>query len=156
MAESVKSNLPSAYDPKHAEAKWYDYWIEENFFQAGQDPAKKPYTIVIPPPNVTGNLHIGHALNNTLQDILIRWKRMQGYDALWLPGMDHAGIATQARVEAKLREQGISRHDLGREKFLDEVWKWKEECNATLRMRRRSSNMSGELSRIDLHRRQIA
>lgn len=118
MGEPVKSNLPSAYDPKQAETKWYNYWIEGKFFEAGKDQSKQPFTIVIPPPNVTGKLHIGHALNVTLQDILIRFKRMSGYDALWLPGMDHAGIATQARVEAKLREQGISRHDLGREKFL--------------------------------------
>lgn len=121
------NNMPSAYDPKQTEAKWYDFWLEKGYFEAGKDLDKEPYSIVIPPPNVTGNLHLGHALNNTMQDILIRMKRMQGYDTLWLPGMDHAGIATQARVEAKLREEGVSRHDLGREKFLEEVWKWKDE-----------------------------
>lgn len=147
MAEPVKSKLPSAYDPRQAEEKWYDYWIEGNFFQAGRDPEKKPYTIVIPPPNVTGNLHIGHALNNTLQDVLIRWKRMQGYDALWLPGMDHAGIATQARVEAKLREQGISRHDLGREKFVEEVWKWKEKYAENIAKQWRKMGLSLDYSR---------
>src|SRR6185369_12864951 len=93
----------------------------------------KPYTIVIPPPNVTGMLHIGHALDFTLQDILIRTKRMQGYDALWLPGTDHAGIATQTRVEKKLREQGLSRHDLGREAFLEKVWEWKDQYANTIR-----------------------
>lgn len=147
MAEPVKSNLPSAYDPKQAEEKWYDYWLKEKLFEAGKDPNKKPYTIVIPPPNVTGNLHIGHALGNTLQDILIRWKRMQGYDALWLPGTDHAGIATQARVEAKLREQGISRHDLGREKFLAEVWKWKEEYAANIAKQWRKMGLSLDYTR---------
>ncbi|WP_028775480.1 valine--tRNA ligase [Shimazuella kribbensis] len=116
-----------SYEPKEIESKWNDFWLKEKVFEAGKDKAKKPYSIVIPPPNVTGNLHIGHALNNTIQDVLIRMKRMQGYDALWLPGMDHAGIATQARVEGKLRERGISRHDLGREKFIEETWKWKEE-----------------------------
>ncbi|MBA4496140.1 valine--tRNA ligase [Paenactinomyces guangxiensis] len=147
MAEPVQSNLPSAYDPKRAEEKWYDYWIEGRFFEAGQDPEKEPYTIVIPPPNVTGTLHIGHALNNTLQDILIRWKRMQGYDALWLPGMDHAGIATQTRVEAKLREQGLSRHDLGREKFLEEVWKWKAKYAANISQQWRKMGLSLDYSR---------
>jgi valyl-tRNA synthetase len=120
------ANLPTNFDPKTGEAKWYEYWIENGFFEAGKNPEAEPYAVVIPPPNVTGNLHIGHALNNTLQDILIRMKRMQGLDALWLPGTDHAGIATQARVEAMLREQGLSRYDLGREKFLEKVWEWKD------------------------------
>ncbi|WP_246316858.1 valine--tRNA ligase [Paenibacillus agri] len=119
--------MPTTYDPKAAEDKWYRYWIENEFFKAGLRPEAEPYSIVIPPPNVTGMLHIGHTLVNTLQDILIRTKRMQGYDTLWLPGTDHAGIATQTRVEQKLREQGISRYDLGREKFLEQVWEWKEQ-----------------------------
>ncbi len=141
------TELPSAYDPKQTEEKWYDYWMKGGFFQAGKDPSKPPFTIVIPPPNVTGNLHIGHALNNTLQDILIRWKRMQGYDALWLPGMDHAGIATQSRVEAKLREEGISRHDLGREKFLEKVWEWKEHYAGVIREQWRKMGVSVDYSR---------
>jgi valyl-tRNA synthetase len=124
--QKTMATLPTNFDPKTGEAKWYDYWIKEGFFEAGKNPDAEPYTVVIPPPNVTGNLHIGHALNNTLQDILIRMKRMQGYDALWLPGTDHAGIATQSRVEAKLREEGLTRYDLGREKFLEKVWEWKE------------------------------
>lgn len=117
--------LPKTYDPRTAESKWYKYWIENRFFEAERDPDKQPFTIVIPPPNVTGKLHLGHALDTTLQDIITRAKRMQGYSTLFLPGMDHAGIATQARVEATLREQGVSRHDLGREKFLEKVWEWK-------------------------------
>ncbi|WP_070120831.1 valine--tRNA ligase [Bacillus marinisedimentorum] len=123
--EEIK--MPTKYNPQSTEAKWYDWWVKEKFFQATGDEAKEPYTIVIPPPNVTGKLHLGHAWDTTLQDILTRAKRMQGYDVLWLPGMDHAGIATQAKVDAKLREQGISRHDLGREKFLEKSWEWKEE-----------------------------
>ena len=141
------TELPSAYDPKQTEEKWYDYWMKGGFFQAGKDPSKPPFTIVIPPPNVTGNLHIGHALNNTLQDILIRWKRMQGYDVLWLPGMDHAGIATQSRVEAKLREEGISRHDLGREKFLERVWEWKEHYAGVIREQWKKMGLSLDYSR---------
>ncbi|MCY9663776.1 valine--tRNA ligase [Paenibacillus alginolyticus] len=125
--------MPTTYDPKEAERKWYDYWIKNEFFKAGTRPDAETYTIVIPPPNVTGMLHIGHALDFTLQDILIRTKRMQGYDALWLPGSDHAGIATQTRVEQKLREQGQSRYDLGREKFLEKVWEWKELYANTIR-----------------------
>ncbi|UFJ39062.1 valine--tRNA ligase [Brevibacillus humidisoli] len=124
--ESVSNHqLPKNFDPKTAEKKWYTYWIEKQFFKAERDAKKQPFTIVIPPPNVTGKLHLGHALDTTLQDIITRTKRMQGYSTLFLPGMDHAGIATQARVEANLREEGISRHDLGREKFLEKVWEWK-------------------------------
>ncbi|OXL85195.1 valine--tRNA ligase [Paenibacillus sp. SSG-1] len=126
------TGMPTTYDPKSAEKKWYKYWIDGQYFKAGQKPEAEPYTIVIPPPNVTGMLHIGHALDFTLQDILIRTKRMQGYDALWLPGSDHAGIATQTKVEQKLREQNISRHDLGREKFLEKVWEWKDQYAETI------------------------
>ncbi|MBO8163814.1 MAG: valine--tRNA ligase [Brevibacillus sp.] len=124
-ASASNNQLPKNFDPKTAEKKWYSYWIENNFFHAKRDPDKQPFTIVIPPPNVTGKLHLGHALDTTLQDIITRAKRMQGYSTLFLPGMDHAGIATQARVEANLREEGISRYDLGREKFLEKVWEWK-------------------------------
>ncbi|MBE9917983.1 valine--tRNA ligase [Paenibacillus donghaensis] len=128
----LTTEMPTTYDPKAAEEKWYKYWIDGEFFKAGQRKDAEPYTIVIPPPNVTGMLHIGHALDFTLQDILIRTKRMQGYDALWLPGSDHAGIATQTKVEQKLREEGISRYDLGREKFVDKVWEWKEKYAETI------------------------
>lgn len=125
--------MPTTYDPKEAERKWYDYWIKNEFFKAGGRPDAETYTIVIPPPNVTGMLHIGHALDFTLQDILVRTKRMQGFDTLWLPGSDHAGIATQTKVEQKLREDGQSRYDLGREKFLEKVWEWKEQYANTIR-----------------------
>ncbi len=119
----------------------------EGSFRRGKHPDQEPFTIVIPPPNVTGNLHIGHALDTTLQDILIRWKRMKGYDALWLPGTDHAGIATQARVEAHLREEGVSRHDLGREKFLEKVWEWKEHYVQTIHNQWRKLGLSLDYSR---------
>ncbi|WP_273702436.1 valine--tRNA ligase [Tepidanaerobacter syntrophicus] len=122
----MQKELPSVYDPNAVEDKWYKFWERENFFHAEIDPNKEPFTIVIPPPNVTGQLHMGHALNNTLQDILIRTKRMQGYSALWLPGTDHAGIATEAKVKEQLAEEGLSKYDLGREKFLERVWAWKE------------------------------
>ena len=121
------NNMASLYDPAEVEKKWYKYWEKQGYFHAEVDKDKKPYCIVIPPPNVTGQLHLGHALNNTLQDILIRFRRMQGYSALWMPGTDHAGIATQAKVEEMLMaDEGLSRHDLGREAFLERVWLWKE------------------------------
>src|ERR1700690_3297912 len=109
--------LPKAYDPKQVERKWYQHWVKNGYFKASSSSKKKPYTIVIPPPNITGILHMGHALNNTLQDILVRCKRMCGFEALWVPGTDHAGIATQNVVERSLREENLSRHALGREKF---------------------------------------
>ncbi|SEG33942.1 valine--tRNA ligase [Paenibacillus sp. UNC499MF] len=136
MAETSDKNsvsMPTTYDPSQSEKKWYDYWISNGYFRAGQRPDAETYTIVIPPPNVTGMLHLGHALDFTLQDILVRTKRMQGYDALWLPGSDHAGIATQTKVEQKLREEGLSRYDLGREKFLEKVWEWKDLYAETIR-----------------------
>ena len=117
--------LPKVYDPHEVEQKIYDLWLKGNYFHAERDPEKKPFTIVIPPPNVTGQLHLGHAFDETIQDILVRYKRMDGYSTLWLPGYDHAGIATQIKVEEKLRNEGKTRFDLGREGFLDEVWAWK-------------------------------
>ncbi|MCJ7839894.1 valine--tRNA ligase [Lederbergia sp. NSJ-179] len=125
--------MSTKYEPQKIEQGRYDWWVSGKFFEAQNDPNKTPYTIVIPPPNVTGKLHLGHAWDTTLQDILTRMKRMQGFDVLWLPGMDHAGIATQAKVEEKLREEGKSRYDLGREKFLEETWKWKEEYATFIR-----------------------
>ncbi|MFC3040025.1 valine--tRNA ligase [Virgibacillus xinjiangensis] len=127
MKENERNSLPSKYDPQAVEKGRYKFWLEGKFFEAAGDPDKEPFTIVIPPPNVTGRLHLGHAWDTTMQDTISRMKRMQGYDVLWLPGMDHAGIATQAKVEAKLKEQGTSRYDLGREKFLEKSWDWKEE-----------------------------
>ena len=123
----MKKELPKQYDPKQVENQIYEMWMENGCFKAEVDPDKKPYSIVMPPPNVTGQLHMGHALDSTLQDILTRYKRMQGYSALWLPGTDHAGIATQIKVEEELRtKEGLTRYDLGREKFLERVWAWKE------------------------------
>ena len=114
------------YEPGQIEQKWYDYWESHGVFHDEPDDTKEAYSIVLPPPNVTGQLHMGHALDNTLQDILIRYKRMQGYNVLWLPGKDHAGIATQVKVERQIAEEGLTKYDLGREKFLERVWAWKE------------------------------
>ena len=129
MASKV---LDKSYNPHQVEEKWYRYWMERGYFRADEDSGQKAYSIVIPPPNVTGLLHIGHALNNTLQDILIRFKRMQGYNVLWMPGTDHAGIATQNVVEKQLLEEGLDRHALGREKFIERIWKWKEQSGGTI------------------------
>ncbi len=123
--EASDKVLPKAYDFKGVESKWYDAWTKEGLFTATMDPEKPNFSMVIPPPNVTGVLHIGHALNNTLQDILVRYKRMDGYNTLWVPGTDHAGIATQNVVERQLAEEGKSRYDLGRERFIQRVWEWK-------------------------------
>ncbi|MCG3400904.1 valine--tRNA ligase [Staphylococcus massiliensis] len=121
------------YNPNEVESGRYQKWLDQGLFKAGQDESKETYTIVIPPPNVTGRLHLGHAWDTTLQDMITRMKRMQGYDTLYLPGMDHAGIATQAKVEAKMQEQGISRHDIGRDKFMEKAWDWKEEYASFIR-----------------------
>ncbi|MCI6647554.1 MAG: valine--tRNA ligase [Oscillospiraceae bacterium] len=118
--------LPKVYEPQQVEKQIYDMWVQGGYFHAEPNPDKEPFTIVIPPPNVTGQLHLGHAFDETIQDVLIRYKRMQGYETLWMPGYDHAGIATQIKVEEKLRNEGLTRFDLGREKFLDEVWAWKD------------------------------
>lgn len=147
MSANQTKEMSTKYDPKESEAKWYSYWIEGDYFKAERNSAKTPYTIVIPPPNVTGNLHIGHALNNTLQDILIRAKRMQGFDALWLPGMDHAGIATQARVEGMLKQEGVSRYDLGREQFVEKVWEWKGKYADIIRQQWSKMGLSLDYSR---------
>ncbi|MCS4485647.1 valine--tRNA ligase [Staphylococcus americanisciuri] len=126
-------DMQTKYNPQEVEAGRYQEWLDKERFKPSGDLDKPTYTIVIPPPNVTGKLHLGHAWDTTLQDILTRMKRMQGYDTLYLPGMDHAGIATQAKVEAKMREEGISRHDIGREKFLEKAWEWKEEYASFIR-----------------------
>lgn len=128
----MSKQLEPKYNHHKVEEGKYRHWIDKKYFEAG-DTSKKPYSIVIPPPNVTGKLHLGHAWDTTLQDMIIRYKRMQGYDALWLPGMDHAGIATQAKVEARMREEGISRYDLGRNGFLEKAWSWKEEYASIIR-----------------------
>lgn len=122
----MKKSLAKNYTPLTVESKWYDYWSEQGFFHPDNAAPESSYTIMIPPPNVTGMLTMGHILNNTLQDLMIRWKRMDGHKALWLPGTDHAGIATQNKVEAALQKEGVSRHDLGRDKLVEKVWEWKE------------------------------
>jgi len=124
--------LNKQYEPAEVEKKWSARWLESGLFSAADTSDKPPFTIVIPPPNVTGALHIGHALNITLQDILVRYKRMDGYNALWIPGVDHAGIATQNVVERKLAEEKIDRRELGREKFIEKVWEWKESSGGTI------------------------
>ena len=123
----MQKELAKTYDPQGIEDKLYEKWLEKKYFHAEVDRSKKPFTIVIPPPNITGQLHMGHALDNTMQDILIRFKRMQGYNALWQPGTDHASIATEVKIIEKLKEEGIDKQDLGREKFLERAWEWKEE-----------------------------
>ena len=128
----MEANLPPRYEPASVEWRWYRFWEERGYFQADPDPSRRPYTIVIPPPNVTGVLTLGHVLNNTLQDILVRWRRMQGRNALWQPGTDHAGIATQSVVERMLDAEGTSRHALGRQRFLERVWQVKEKHNAAI------------------------
>ena len=118
--------LPKAYEPTEVEGKWYRSWEERELFRADAESTAPPFSIVIPPPNVTGDLHMGHALNNTLQDILCRYRRMQGFNVLWMPGTDHAGIATQNVVERQLAEEGLDRHELGRDKFIARVWEWRQ------------------------------
>ena len=121
----MAKQLEKVYDPKQVEDRTYQFWLDKNYFHADAESKKEPYTIVIPPPNITGQLHMGHALDNTLQDALIRWRRMQGYEALWLPGTDHASIATEAKVVAKMREEGLTKEMVGRDGFLERAWDWK-------------------------------
>ena len=127
MSQESGANIPKTYDPQSFERKWYAYWEEQNLFHDAADESREPYSVVIPPPNVTGQLHMGHALDNTLQDILVRYQRMRGKNVVWIPGYDHAGIATQAKVEESLRAEGTNRFALGREKFLARVWDWKQQ-----------------------------
>ncbi|MFH0976877.1 MAG: valine--tRNA ligase [Spirochaetota bacterium] len=144
--------LPSSYEPKEVEKKWYSIWEKENLFHAAENDGKEAYSIVIPPPNVTGILHIGHALNNTLQDILVRWQRMNGKSALWMPGTDHAGIATQNVVERLLASEGKTKHDLGREAFVKRVWEWKEHSGGQIvsQLKRLGASCDWERERFTL------
>ncbi|MDN5292869.1 MAG: valyl-tRNA synthetase [Eubacteriales bacterium] len=148
----TEKGLPPSYNPETVETKWYRFWEEKGFFHAEVERDKEPFCIVMPPPNVTGALHMGHAMDNTLQDILIRWRRMQGYNTLWVPGTDHAGIATQAKVEEKLAEEGLSKYDLGREKFLERVWEWKEHYHARIasQLRRLGSSCDWQRERFTM------
>lgn len=147
-----KFDLPSTYDPRAVEDKWYSYWEENGFFHPEVNPEQEPFCIVMPPPNVTGQLHMGHALDNTLQDILTRWRRMQGYNALWLPGTDHAGIATQAKVEEQLAKDGLTRYDIGREAFLEKVWEWKDKYGSriTTQLRKLGSSCDWQRERFTM------
>nr|HPK87549.1 class I tRNA ligase family protein [Atribacterota bacterium] len=148
-SQNKQSELASVYNPKEAESHWYQYWLDHNLFQAGNDKKKQNnYSIVMPPPNITGSLHIGHALNNTLQDIVIRWKRMQGYNVLWLPGTDHAGIATQNVVEREIAKEGKTRYDLGREKFIERAWQWREEYGSNILNQLKKMGCSCDWSRL--------
>ena len=128
----MKKELQKVYDPKEFEDKIYQFWMENQYFKAEVDSKKEPYTIVIPPPNITGKLHMGHALDETLQDILIRYKRMQGYSALWVPGTDHASIATEAKIVEAMKKEGLTKEDLGRDDFLKRAWDWKREYGGTI------------------------
>ena len=123
----MDKELAKTYDPKDIEDRLYQKWIDNKYFHAEVDTSKEPFTIVIPPPNITGELHMGHALDNTMQDIISRFKRMQGYNTLWQPGTDHASIATEVRIIEQLKKEGITKEDLGREKFLERAWEWKDE-----------------------------
>ena len=145
---SIRKELPKTYDPKASESRLYQFWLDGGFFNAEVDKNKKPYSIVLPPPNVTGQLHMGHAFDDTLQDILIRTKRMQGYAALWMPGTDHAGIATQIKVGEQLRKEGLTRYDLGREKFLERVWQWKEQYGSRIVKQMHSMGCSCDWRRL--------
>lgn len=128
----MSKELAKNYDPSIVEDRIYQNWLDKGYFHAEVDKTKKPFTIVIPPPNITGHLHMGHALDNTMQDILIRWKRMQGYNALWVPGTDHAAISTEVKIVNKMREEGLTKEDIGREGFLKRAWAWKEEYGSTI------------------------
>ena len=128
----MSGELSKQYEPAEVERRWFAWWVDQGLFRGDKTAEGEPYTIVIPPPNVTGILHMGHALNNSLQDVLVRWRRMQGRNALWVAGTDHAGIATQNVVERALAKEGKTRDDLGREAFVERVWAWKEEYGSTI------------------------
>ncbi|CAK9267019.1 unnamed protein product [Sphagnum jensenii] len=140
--------MAKSYNPKAVEASWYEWWEKSGFFVADPESKKPPFVIVVPPPNVTGTLHIGHALTGAIEDMLVRWRRMSGYNTLWVPGVDHAGIATQVVVEKKIMKEGNkTRHDLGREQFVAEVYKWKEQSGGTICNQFRRTGMSLDWSR---------
>ncbi|MED9932351.1 MAG: class I tRNA ligase family protein, partial [Catenibacillus sp.] len=140
-------NLEKTYNPSQIEGKLYEKWMNKKYFHAEVDRSRKPFTIVMPPPNVTGQLHMGHALDSTMQDILIRFKRMQGYNALWQPGTDHAAIATEVKVIEKLKSEGIDKEDLGREGFLEKAWEWKEEYGGRINNQLKKMGASADWDR---------
>ncbi len=148
----MSRELAKTYDPQEVEDRIYDFWLSGGYFHAEPDPEKEPYTIVIPPPNITGQLHMGHALDNTLQDTLIRWRRMQGYSALWLPGTDHASIATEAKIVEAMRSEGLTKEDIGRDAFLERAWKWKEKFGGRIieQLKKMGSSCDWERERFTL------
>ena len=129
--KDMTAPMLNSYNPKHVETSWDEWWTAQGFYRADENSSKEKFVMMLPPPNVTGTLHIGHALTCSIQDTIARWRRMKGYNVLWLPGTDHAGIATQMLVERALRADGIERKEIGREKFLDRVWEWKGEYGVT-------------------------
>ncbi|MBE0416007.1 MAG: class I tRNA ligase family protein, partial [Dehalococcoidia bacterium] len=147
MTAQKLSQIPKAYDPKKVETKWYQFWLEKGYFTPKIDPEKKPFVIIMPPPNVTGELHLGHALTATLEDIMVRWHRMRGEPTLWLPGIDHAGIAAQVVVEQALAKEGLTRHDLGREGFLERMWQWMEQYGRVIAEQHKRLGASCDWSR---------
>ena len=128
----MRKELDKTYDPAQVESRIYRFWLDGGYFHAEVNPDKKPFTIVIPPPNITGKLHMGHAMDETIQDIIIRMKRMQGYEALWLPGTDHASIATEVKIVENMRAEGLTKESVGREGFLERAWDWKEKYGGTI------------------------
>ena len=151
-ANQTSASLAAQYQPGEVEQRQYERWVSEGLFKADTGSGKPAFSIVIPPPNVTGSLHVGHALDHTIQDALVRRRRMQGYEALWLPGMDHAGIATQNVVERQLAAEGLSRHDLGRERFVERVWQWKAESGGAIlgQMRRLGDSVDWDRERFTM------
>ena len=148
----MAKELDKLYDPQQVEDRIYDFWVDKRYFHAEVDETKKAYTIVIPPPNITGQLHMGHALDNTLQDILIRYKRMQGFSTLWLPGTDHASIATEAKIVEAMRKEGISKEEIGREAFLERAWDWKAKYGGRIieQLKKMGSSCDWERERFTL------
>lgn len=143
----MRKELEKTYSPKDFEDRLYKYWEEGGFFKAERDQKKTPYTIVMPPPNITGQLHMGHALDCTLQDILIRFKRMQGYSALWLPGTDHAALATEAKIVAAMKEEGVTKYQLGRDGFMERAWAWNDKYGSRIKEQQRKMGTSCDWSR---------
>ncbi|PYS26312.1 MAG: valine--tRNA ligase, partial [Acidobacteria bacterium] len=143
----MKAEIPKTYDAREVEGRWYQWWESKGFFRADAKSRKPVFAIVIPPPNVTGSLHMGHMLNHTVHDVIVRRRRMMGFNTLWLPGMDHAGIGTQNVVEKELKKEGLTRHDLGREKFIERVWQWKEQYGGIILKQIRRIGASCDWSR---------
>ena len=140
--------IGKTYEPKDFEERIYKNWVEKRYFEAHSDSEKAPFTIMMPPPNITGVLHMGHGMDNTLQDIIVRYKRMQGFETLWVPGIDHASIATEAKIVEQMRKEGITKEDLGREKFLERAWEWKEKYGGTILNQLRKMGVSCDWSKV--------